>query len=275
MEPFTLNAIRTIVALPVMVLLFGWRTSREALQLVGRDVQVWILGGFWLTLTFVPYLASLKYLPPTITTVTVYATPLIVAGWQRFRWHQRVSPLVLPTVLVTLVGAALAVRSPGGVTLDADGRLGLLLAVLGVVGWSGYTIHLSRLTITHNPNALTFAAFVTSGLVFLVGALAFEGIGVAPLDRPTTGLLVLYVLFPGVTSLWLYSLSLRYADAATVAVLIGVELIATAIVSFFLTDEVFTVGKVAGLGIVLVAVTVYLWDEKRRSSAQRALARTD
>jgi drug/metabolite transporter (DMT)-like permease len=270
MEPFTLNAIRTLLALPLMVVLFGLRTTREALRLVRRDPQVWILGAFWLGLTFVPYLWSLKYLPPTITTVTVYATPLLVAAWQRFRWRQAVSPLVLPTVALTVVGAILAVRSPGGVTLDGDGRLGLVLALLGVIGWSGYTIQLARLTPTRDPNVLTLAAFLTSGFAFLVGSLAFEGARVV-LDRTTVLWLVLYIVFPGVVSLWLYSLSLRHTDAATVAVLIGVELIATAIVSYFLRLETFTADKVAGLGLVLVAVTLYLANERRRVARVQTL----
>lgn len=266
MPPFTLNAIRTLLALPLMFVLFGLPTTRESLRLVRRDPRVWILGAFWLGLTFVPYLWSLKYLPPTITTLTVYATPLLVAAWQHFRWHQSVSPLVLPTVAVTLVGAALAVSSPGGVELDAEGRLGLFLALLGVVGWSGYTIHLAQLSATYEANALTFAAFTTSGIAFLAGALVFDGVpDLGALDARMASYLALYIVFPGVVSLWLYSLSLRHTDAATVAVLIGVELIATAVVSFFLTDERFTTGKVAGLGIVLAAVTAYLWNERRRA----------
>ncbi len=263
MPPFTLNAIRTLLALPLMVILFGLRTTKEALRLVRSDPQVWILGAFWLGITFVPYLWSLKYLPPTITTVTVYATPLLVAGWQRFRWRQRVSPLVLPTALITIVGAAMAVGSPGGVQLDYEGRLGLALALLGVLGWTGYTLHLGRLTQTREPNALTLAAFVTAGVSFLAGSVVFEGVQVV-IDRTTAAYLALYVVFPGVVSLWLYSLSLRHADAATVAVLIGVELVATAVVSYLLTSERFDSLKLGGLAVVAVAITAYLWQDARR-----------
>jgi drug/metabolite transporter (DMT)-like permease len=263
MEPFTLNAVRTLFALPLMFLLFGPRTTRTALSSVRADPQVWILGAFWLSLTFVPYLWSLKYLPPTITTVTIYGAPLLIAGWQHFVEKQRVGLIVLPTIAITIAGAVLAIRAPGGVVLDRDGVLGLTLALAGVVGWSGYTIHLGRLTRSRDPNALTLAAFITAGAAFLAGAVAFEGVRLV-IDRTTLLYLALYIVFPGVMALWLYSLSLKNADPTTVAVLIGIELVATAIVSAALTDEIFTLGKIAGLGLVIAAVTAFLWSERRR-----------
>lgn len=266
LAPFTLNAIRTILALPLLALLFGPKVTKAAGRAVATQRSVWILGAFWLSLTFVPYLWSLKYLPPTITTLTVYATPLIVAAWQRFRYGERVSKLVVPAVALTVVGAALAIQGPGGVTLDREGLLGLGLAFLGIVGWSGYTIHLGRLAPKSDPNVLTLAAFVTSAAAFTLGAILFER-PLQAVDPSAYPYLALYVVFPGAAALWLYAQSLRRTDPTTVAVLIGIELVATAIVSRFMTDEVFSGLKVLGLAIVLVAITGYLWGERRRALA--------
>lgn len=267
MGPFTLNTVRTFAAMPLLVLVFGPRSARVAAKALARP-PAWALGG-WLALTFVPYLWSLRFLPPTITTLTVYLTPLVVAAWQRLVLKEPVSRLVVPTIALTVLGAALAVGSKGGVALDHNGLLGLGLALLGVTGWSAYTIHLKRLTAAADADALTLAAFATSGLLFLAGGIAFEGLHLV-LDRSTLLYLALYVVFPGVVSFWLYSRALQQTDATTVAVLIGAELVATAVVSRLLTTETFTLGKVAGLAVVVLAVTAFLLNERARAGRANA-----
>lgn len=267
MGPFTLNALRTLAALPLLVVLFGRRTTVGAWHSLRSDPAVWAVGVLWLGLTFVPYLWSLKYLPPTIATLTVYVSPFFVAAWQRARTQEPVSWLAVPAALLTLAGGWLALEGPGGVPHDRTGLLGLGLASVGVLGWSAYTIHVKILTRTRDANVLTLAAFATSGVAFAAGA-AFEGFHVH-WSGATAAYFGLYVLFPTALSFWLYTQSLRRVSAVTVSVLLGVELISTAIVSFFLTEEVFTVGKLAGLGVVVLALTAYLWQEARNARHPR------
>lgn len=262
MGPFTANAIRTLASLPFLMLLMGRKTTKAALRATATDASGWILGAGFLTLTLVPYLASLKYLPATITTLTVYLTPLLVAGWMFVRHGTRPNRLLIPTVVATLAGGYLTISARGGVSLDRNGVLGLGLAILGVLGWAGYTIHLKHLTGRRDADELTLTAFLTSGVAFTIGAALIEG-GQVDWSPALAKWLVIYVLFPSVISFFLYSRALHLVEATTVAVLLGVELVSTAIVSHFLTDEVFSTLKVLGLGVVLVAITAYLWDERR------------
>lgn len=262
-DPFTINTLRTAIALPLLFLLFSPTARRDALRYVRSDLQVWILGGFWLVLTFTPYLWSLKFLPPSITTLTLYMSPLAVAAWQFIKHREPVTLFIVPTVVATVFGGWIASQGAGGVPSTRDGALGLGLAIVGVVGWIGYTLHVKALTRTRDPNAVTLAVFVTSGVVFALGALIVEDPW-HTVARSDVAILVVYAIIPGGVSFWLYSQSLKYASAATVSVLLGVELIATVIVSYFVSDEIFTDQKIAGMGLVLVFVTLYLWMERRR-----------
>lgn len=264
MGPVTLNALRTLLALPILFLLFGRRTSLVALRSIGRDHSVWVVGVVWLGLTFIPYLWSLKFLEPSVTTLTVYVAPLLVAAWQRYGFREPVSPFVVPAAVITLVGGYLITLDPSGLVLDRQGVIGLVLATVGVFGWVGYTIHLKVLTRTREPNSLTLAAFITSAVAFTLVAFAVEGFAIE-WNQSVGQYLVLYVLFPTVISFWLYTVSLKYASAATVAVLLGVELLSTVIISYYLTDEKFGPLKLVGFAVVLGAVTLYLWDEQGRA----------
>lgn len=269
MGPFAANAIRTLGSLPFLALLMGPRKVRNALRLVATNLQVWLLGSVFLAVCLVPYLASLRYLPPTITTLTVYLTPLLVAGWMRLTGRERVGRLVIPTVAATLLGGFLAIAGPAGAPPGAPGALGLGLAILGVLGWTAYTLHLSRLAREHDPDQVTFAAFVTSAASFVGGAFAIEGFHVS-WSTPLAGWILLYVGVPSVLSFFLYSRSIRIIGATTVSVLLGIELVSTAFVSAWITGETFTPLKVAGLGIVVLFITLYLWDEARLSGARTA-----
>lgn len=267
MGPFTLNALRTIAALPLLFLISG-RHAGAAVGMLRRP-SAWVLGAVWLVLTFAPYHASLSFLPPTITTLTIYLAPFIVAGWEHLRGHERMSPLLIPTILVTVGGAWLATQGPGGVPPTREGALGLALALTGVAGWAGYTIHLKRLTATADANALTLAAFLTSGVAFLALALPIERLEVT-WSREVGLWLAFYVLVPTFLSFWIYGLAIRWAPAGAVATLIGAELVATAVVSAVVRDEVFTTTKVVGLLVVTAAVTAYLLYESRRGARQPA-----
>lgn len=259
--PFTLNSLRTLAALPLLFALTGAEASKRAMRSVVQRVDVWVLGAGYLAGTFILFILSLRYLPPTLTTSTVYAAPLLIAAWQAFVEHERVSKWAVPATLATLAGAWLAFA--GDATVGGRGLwIGLALASTSVVGWAAYTIHVKRLTLRYDPSELALAAFVTSAVTFSIGA-AFEGFR-ASWDAATVALFVLYVAFPTVLSFWAYNLALARVDATTIAVLLGVELLATAVVSAGITGETFGPTKILGLVVTTMAMTLYLWNEKRR-----------
>lgn len=265
MGPFAANAIRTFGALPFLMILLGPRATKAALRAILVDPSGWVLGAGWLALALVPYLASLKYLPPTITTLTVYLTPLLVAGWEWARNDLPPPRLLLPTVGFTLVGGWIAISAAGGAPPGLPGWQGLGLAMLGAVGWTGYTLYLKHLTRTREADELTLVAFITSGIAFALGAVVFEPHRLG-WDANLLGWILLYVMVPSVLSFFLYTRALNLVDATTIAVLLGVELVATGVVSYALTGETFSLAKLGGFALVTAAITVYLWDAHKRPS---------
>jgi drug/metabolite transporter (DMT)-like permease len=261
--PWTINLLRTALSLVAFVLLFGRATTVRVSKALARHLNLWILGVPGLGLTLTLYLYSVDRLEPTISTVLLYLSPIVIAVAARRLFKERLHPLAVPVALVTLAGVLLTIWTPqGGFGLTGTHGEGLLLGVLSVGGWVFYTLWLRKLSSTHPENDLTLAAFATSGVLFLAGTILVEGFDFTFTTRSTL-LLALYVALPSVISFQLYTVAVKRAGAGVAAILIGVELISTAIISAALGQETFGGTKILGLAIVLAAVTIFIWRQNQ------------
>ena len=260
MGPFTLNTVRTAGSLLLFGITLGPRTLLRSVRLLGTDPRLWLLGIVGLGFTFGAYLGSLLFLEPTIAALLLYFSPLLVAWFARRSLGEPLPRLFLPTILVTIVGGALAILEPTqGIQLGRGALFGLLLGALGVFGWTFYTLYLKRLGTQYTDSELTLTAFLASGVVFLLATLVTPGERFAiEVDGMTWIRMGLYILFPSFISFQLYAMAVRNAGAAFTATLLGIEIAATAVFSYILVGEQFGWEKALGIGLVLASVTVFL-----------------
>jgi drug/metabolite transporter (DMT)-like permease len=270
--PFSLNVLRTAGSIVLFALLMGPKKVASSLRALGRDWRPWLLGFVGLGGTFGAYLGSLVFLEPTIAALTIYLSPILVAGLAHRFLGERKPRLVVTTLVLTLVGGAIAVLEPSqGVKVPASVWFGLFLGLIGVIGWTFYTLYLRHLGPRYDDNELTMTAFITSGLFFLLVALIVPSERLSfDADRTSLLRLAAYILVPSFLSFRLYATAIRHAGASITAVLLGIELVATAFFSKLLTDEGFSPDKIIGVAIVLVAVTIFLVREARSAAPPQA-----
>lgn len=269
MGPFTLNTVRTAGSLLLFGVTLGPRVFLRSFQALGRDWRIWLLGTLGLGFTFGAYLGSLLFLEPTIAALLLYFSPLLVAWIARRKLGEPLSRLFIPTMILTIGGGALAVLEPShGLRLGEQALIGLALGVLGVCGWTFYTLYLKKLGSEYTDPELTLTAFLTSGLLFLIATLLVPGERFhIDADGATWVRLGFYILFPSFISFQLYALAVRNAGAAFTATLLGIEIAATGVFSYFLVGERFGWEKAFGIGLVLLAVTAFLVDDLRKPLA--------
>jgi drug/metabolite transporter (DMT)-like permease len=261
--PFTLNTWRTVGSLVLFTATWGPSALVRSIRILGRDWRPWLLGTIGIGFTFSAYLGSLLYLEPTIGALTIYLSPVLIA-WFAPRFLGEKNPrLALTTVLLTLAGGALAVLEPSkGVHVPNGVLFGLFLGVSGAFGWTFYSLQLRHLGTRYSDEELTLTTFLTSGLVFLVFALPLEHLQFHA-GRLSLVRLAVYIVMPSYLAFRLYAVAIRQAGASVTAVLLGIELVATAVFSYFLTDETFSLDKIAGVAIVIAAVTAFMVLEAR------------
>ncbi len=263
--PLTLNVLRTGGALLLLTVSMGPRTAGRAVKLLTKDLRLWILGVFGMGLTLGAYLVSILYVEPTIAALIFYLSPIAVAVIARRRLHERLGRLFWPTVALSFIGGTLAILEPSkGVTIADAVWVGVLIGIVGAGAWTFYTVYLKHLGDQYSDNELTYSAFVSSGVAFLVLAIPLEGMRIDP-SPDFAWRLAVYIIFPSFLAFQLYAVAIRHAGAAFTSVLLGIELAATAVFSYFLTNEPFGFEKTIGIALVLVAVTGFLAGETGRS----------
>ncbi len=264
LTPLWLNATRMVIATLVLVPIIGMARARAGLRLLRRpEILLLALVGNGVSFTF--FIWSVERLPATYATLGFYTAPLWTAVLARWVLGEQIGGAFVPAVAALFIGAWFALG--GGPGLSTVDPLGLAFAVGAAVTWAWFTILLRR----HAPGValrpLMMATFVAGTFYFVVMALVLEPLpdwGALPADAwPWLGL---FVLVPSLGAQVLFNGALQRAPAAVVNVLVGVELAATAVFSAWLLGDRFTGSQLAGLVVVLAAVSAYLWTRGRAST---------
>ncbi len=257
-EPMTLNAVRSVIALVVLLAVAGRPARAAAWQLMREPpIVILVLLGYGLSFTF--YLYSLERLTPVLATIAFYSAPLWTALIARRRLGERVGAWFLPAFALLGVGTYLASTGTGGSAALRDlSIVGLVLAFLSAVTWADYTVRLRQ----HGGNVaimpMLLASFAVSSVYFVILALVAEGVpDLAAVPAPAWGWMALHVALPTTAAFALFSAALQRAPAGPVNLLVGLELLATAAWSAALLGDRYDIVQLAGLALVLVSITAY------------------
>ncbi|MFO1032699.1 MAG: DMT family transporter [Hyphomicrobiales bacterium] len=199
------------------------------------------------------YLASVQYLPVTLSVIIFYTFPLMVLV---------ASPLVerhmprLPQVLIALVGFAGLFIAVGPVFSGAN-ALGLSLAFLGALGCA-LQFFTGRMVARHMaPTA--FGSLVHLAIFPLILGLAWHFGGVLALMAPA-GLgpwAIFSVLLVCITYLggyFLHMSSVQQAPSSVVAPYFNAEPVVSTTLAFVVLGETMTRNQLLGGGLVLAAL---------------------
>lgn len=259
-EPMTLNAVRSVAALAILLLVAG-RPGRAAAWRLTRQppIVILVLAGYGVSFTF--YLYSLERLSPVLATIAFYSAPLWTALFARRRLGEHVGPWFLPAFALLGLGTYMASTGTAGTAgLAGISGLGLGLALLSAITWADYTVRLRQHGQEIPLLPMLLASFAISSAYFVVLALVVEGVpDLAAVPGSAWGWMGLHVALPTTAAFALFSAALQRAPAGPVNLLVGLELLATAIWSAALLGDRFDGVQIAGLLVVMAAVTGYAW----------------
>ncbi|MHB8633086.1 MAG: DMT family transporter [Thermoplasmatota archaeon] len=263
-RPLALNAVRFLVATPFVLWGIGRAGRRETWRLLcNRDVILFnLLANVSLTL----FLYSLPLMPAAYATLGFYTAPLWTGLWAWLRLHERLGPWFGPACVALLGGGYLALF--GWARPGAFSWFGLALAVASGFVWALYSVGL------RNARALPLkpllgVSFTVGALYYSALALLFEAPHLGHPDSQAWGWMALYVLVPTLLSFILFNASLQKAPASQVNLLVGAELAFTILFSALLFGARYGAWQIAGVAIVLLSVTGYLWLAARAEARLR------
>jgi drug/metabolite transporter (DMT)-like permease len=260
-----------------------WRHSVELRVLTRRELTLALLSGTFLAIHFATWISSLEYTTVASSVVFVSTSPLWVAILAPLTIKEPISRVVLLGMGAALTGgfivglsdsctfqliAPLALSGsslqcpPYAEFVSGEAFLGDTLALAGAVAGAGYIIIGRRL---REKMSLIPYIFVVYGMAAILLIVMMFVAGESPLVQPPKvyiGLLLLAIvpqLFGHSTFNW----ALRYLSAAYVSITLLGEPIGSAILAYFILDEI--PSGLMVFGAILILVGIFIASNKKES----------
>ncbi len=251
----------TLVLLPFV--LFSRDVLGELRGLRGMDVALISLSGFFLSIHFISWIASIFLTGVASSIVLVTTTPLFVALFSVFALKERV-PFQFWLGLTLAAAGALTIGGGdlfgGGVRWKGD-----LLAVLGAIAAGGYFIIGSKLRKRLSLLAYAFPVYLVSTSVIFTVALTWR--------IPVTGyrgMMFLYSLILAVVCQimghTLFNWALRHVRATFVTLGVLGEPVGASVIAYMVLGEIPLPREVAGGMLILAGLFCALYFRKGSNS---------
>ncbi len=241
------------VGLAVLLLApLAWLTARrELLSLGRRDLALAGLSGLFLALHFASWISSLDYTTVSSSVVLVNTNPLWVGLMTPFVTGDRLRPVMVISIVVSVVGGVLIGAGDfvaGGRALWGDG-----LALAGGVSAAAYLLMGRRLRAHLSLLTYVTVCYGAAAVILWVLVLAL-GLPLTGFNAGTWASFAGLALISQVVGHTTYNWALKWCSAGLIAVSLLGEPVISSIIAYFLFDEGFTPLKVLGGGCVLVSI---------------------
>lgn len=257
--PAMLVAMRMLIAATVLGVI-GIATG--AIKPIDRkDIKYFFLAAFMEP--FVYFLCeaqALERVSPTITSVMLSFIPLLTPVFAYITIREKVTFMNVLGIVVSVGGVLMIIVKPGG-ELSAD-YLGIIFLFTAVVASIGYTLVLRKIPDKYNALTIVFYMFLVSLLYFIPTSIVKEWPRIVAIDfslETTHQALVAVVglaLSASCIAFLFFSFGVRVLGATRANVFNNIQPGVTALLSWFILDEVLSGAQIWGIVIVVVGMFV-------------------
>lgn len=248
------------------------RAGAEVRRLQRRELLLGLASGLLLAIHFAAWIASLEYTSVASSVALVSTNPLWVGLASLVLLRERLAPLMLLGILLTVGGSALIGISDSSGPNSGNAMLGNGLALLGAIAGSGYFLIGRTLRPRLTVLAYIWLVYSTAAVFLLVGALAVYGSALFSYPPMAYVLLLCMAIGPQLLGHTSFNWALRYLSATFITISILGEPIGSAILAFLIFQEGFKEAQLAGFVILLAGVMLAAWSEQRQTGTAPAAA---
>ena len=250
-----------LIVTPLALRRQGWRS------LSGMTRKQWLLAlgaGLFLALHFATWITSLEYTSVASSTALVTTNLLWVGLVSFFVFRERLHPIMLAGLVISLGGSALIFWSDS--RHGTAGRLPLLGNALAIVGswcFSGYLLVGRKVRAGLSLSAYVWLAYGASALI-LVSACLVGGVPLSGYSAPALLVMLGMALGPQLLGHTSYNWSLKYVSPTFVAVVTLGEPVGSAAMAWMFFGERFALWQAVGFVLLLVGIYLAAIGEMRR-----------
>jgi drug/metabolite transporter (DMT)-like permease len=214
-----------------------------------------ILSGFFLSLHFTFWIASLKYTSVASSVVLVSTHPIFVGIGGRFFLKERMGLNLVLGIILSVFGSALI--SYGDMSLSKETLMGDGLALLGAITASGYFLIGRKMRKSQNIFSYVLPVYSTAALILILFSLVFQE---AFFGYPSTTYLYLFLLalVPQLIGHTTFNWALKYLPATMVTITILGEPVGSTFLAYLILGEALTTFKVMGGILIFIGIFIAL-----------------
>jgi drug/metabolite transporter (DMT)-like permease len=213
---------------------------------------------------------GLKHSTPAISAVIIATIPVFSPVIAFISFRERLSWFNLAGILLSFAGVLVMLVSPD-LTFSADPK-GIAFLSGAVLAALLYTVTLKRLSVKYSPLTIISWQNTIGILLFLPIFLTFElkpALAVVPNREIITSFLFLSILASSLSYVF-YAKTVKELGISKSNIFSNLIPVFTAIFSYFILDESFTLHKVAGMLVVIAGV--YLSEMNRRKGVPASVS---
>lgn len=217
-----------------------------------RQILPLMAMGVLLAVSSLSLFESYNYMSSGIASTLLFVYPVMVAVIMAVVFRERLSWITAASIAVSLAGIGLLYRGDGSATLSF---VGTMLVMLSSLSYAIYIVCVNRRPLATMPSLkLTFWA-LTSGLLVFGCRFAAQVPMTLP-DNATLWLnLVGLAVFPTAVSFLCTTRAIQLIGSTPTAILGALEPLTAAVIGVIVFGEVLTHRDVAGIVLILVAVS--------------------
>ena len=239
-------------------------TSTGARSIRLTDIGLSVLSGLFLAIHFATWFASLKLISIAGATVLVNTQPLFVLAAGFFLYRERVRPLALLFVALTLVG--IVILSVGDISQGGGSFTGVLLALLGAATVSGYLLIgrsvRKRLPAIRYVLIVYGVSAVSLTLVCLLGSIPLVGY---PLKE--YGIFLAMALFCTLLGHTVFNWALGYLKTSAISMIVLSEPVYATLLGIIIFKEIPASITMVGSVVVILGVLLFIREEAKMTQS--------
>lgn len=200
-----------------------------------------------------------------VASIIHFMYPLAVAVAMITFFGEKRSLVTFLAIIFSLIGASLL--SSGNIEYNSGNTMvGLIAASVSVLSYAGYIIGVRKTcAVQIDSTALTCYVMGLGAAFFLLGGLCFNG-GIC---MATNGLTWLYILGLALPATAISNITLvkaiKLAGPTLTSLLGALEPLTAVLIGVFIFKEMFTIYSTLGIILVITAVSLVIFKEKRKS----------
>ena len=242
--------------LAVVIIAILMLFQKQSFSIKKKELPTVLLLGVLFAISSLALFISFNHISAGIASTILFVYPVMVAVIMAVFFKEKITPIVVFSILLALVGISLLYQDDSGVAISTTG---ILLVMLSSLAYAVYIVVINKSSIDLPPLKITFYVMVFGTLTIFIHSLFESTNNLQVLTTPSMwGWAVMLAIFPTVISLVLMVIAVKELGSTPTAIMGALEPVTAVMISVVVFDEIFTNRLAYGILLILLAVVLII-----------------